>query len=158
MAVKVTRGKQTIELELGDRESDFIEKCSKMIEMTLEAFGIFVKVREISIEKDYYEYLMDVAVGTSFTRLERRTRELAMALATTGKLRWRMSVSGKALVGLIVPKPPREYYEAVEKEEKRKWEEKSLKNRLALSFYLIGKTCFMIAYRILGESKEGTKS
>jgi hypothetical protein len=155
VAIKVTKGKQTIELNLGDRDSDYINKCASLIEACLEAFGIFVKVREINIEKDYYEYLLDVAVGTSFTKLEKHTRELAMCLASsTGKVKWQIPVSGRALIGLKVPRPPKEYFEAIEKEEKRKWEEKSLRNRIAFGFYIIGKMSFSAAYRILGGSDE----
>jgi len=129
-----------------------------MIEAVLEAFGIFVKVREIIIEEKYYEYLLDVAVGTSFTRLERRSRELEMALATTEKVKWRMHIPGKALIGLQVPKPSKEYLEAVKVEEKRKWEEKSLRNVIAFIFYSLGQLNYRIAYFVLGKSESIRKN
>lgn len=149
-----SKSKPTAEGGSGGNEANFINKNAQLIEQTLEAFGIFVKVAEMHILDMYHEYYLDVAVGTNFGRLEKLNRELAMALASpTGKVYWQIPIPGRALVGLRVPRPPKKYSEEIEKERQKRWRENTLRTKIAFGFYLLGQLNYFIAYKILGDHK-----
>ncbi len=134
------------------KDSEYINRCATLIEKTLEAHGIFAKVRNICILDDFYEYQMDVAVGTDLDKLETLDRDLALCLASsTGKVDWRIPIPGKALIGLRVPKPPPEYFQGIENEFQRRLKENSLRNKVAFMFYLLGQVNYHIANKILGK-------
>ena len=126
-------------------DADLIKKSATMIEMSLESFGIFAKIAEISIEEKFYEYYLKLPVGTNLKELEKHDRDLAMVLASpTGKVYWQIPVPGKSYVGLKVPKPPKEYFEKLKQEEESWKKHNNLRHKIA--FFL-----FLIANKILGE-------
>lgn len=121
-----------------------------LIENVLEAFGIFVKVIEIKTLHMYYEYYLDVSIGTNFNKLEKLDREIAMALASpTGTVDWLIPVPGRSLIGLRVPRSPGKYFEEIGKKKKMLWEGNTLKAKIAFVFYLLGEFCYYITYKML---------
>lgn len=120
-------------------EADFIQKQGRMIELVMESFGINVRVGKIDIQPKYYEYCLEIAVGTDLKELEKHTRDLAMALASpTGKVSWRIPIPGTIFAGLKVPKPTKEYLESLDDDESYKKKQRTPKQILALSLFLIG--------------------
>ena len=120
-------------------EADFIQKQGRMIELVMESFGINVRVGKIDIQPKYYEYCLEIAVGTDLKELEKHTRDLAMALASpTGKVSWRIPIPGTIFAGLKVPKPTKEYLESLEDDESYKKKQRSPKQILAYLLFLIG--------------------
>lgn len=155
MSTITNKGKIIAGSEQQIKDADYINKCARMIEMSLEAFGIMVKVVNIEIMDKFYEYQLDVAVGTDFKILEKKSRELAMALAApTGKVYWRIPIPGRALIGLKVPKPSKEYFEEIERDEQARLKGNDLRSKIALMFYVIGKLNFLVSYKILGDPKK----
>ena len=84
-----------------------LRKSCELIEKTLKASGIFVKVAEVNINERDVEYCCYLAVGTRFSRLEKLSSKLAQVLSSpTGKVSWQLPVPGTYFVGLRVPKSP----------------------------------------------------
>lgn len=133
-------------------DSDYINTTALMIEQGLEAYGVFAKVKNIDIQDSHYEFQMVVTVGTKARRLENLSRELALTIAAPkGEIKWRIPIPGKSLVGLRIQKPPKEYFDEIEKERERRFQANSFQNKLAFVFYLIGKAQMAIAYKIIGD-------
>lgn len=135
-------------------DADYIKNNAKMIEMVLESFGIPVRVVKINIQNNFYEYCIDVAVGSDLKRLERHDRDLAIALASpTGKVFWQIPVPGKSYVILKVPKPSKEYFEEQNFEEEMHKKGKSLRDNVAFVFFLLGELNYWIARKIFDKDK-----
>jgi DNA segregation ATPase FtsK/SpoIIIE, S-DNA-T family len=123
----------------------------KMIEATLESFGIKGRVAKVNILPKYYEYYIEVAVGTELKRLENLEREIAMAVESpTGKVKWQLPVPGTFYAGLKVPKPDESYFKREELEVETSLHNRSWKSRAAFAFFLLGEACHNIARRIMG--------
>lgn len=128
-----------------------MQQSTALIEGTLESLGIFARVSHINIIDDFYEYLLEIAVGANLEELEKHDRDLALVLASpTGKVYWQIPIPGKALVGLRVPKPTSEYFEKMRDEDKASKRPKDLRSTIAFVFFLIGDANHSIARRILG--------
>lgn len=133
-------------------DANHIEMNARLIEYSLKSFGIFAKVAEISIEEKYYEYYLELGVGTDLKALEKHDRDLAMMLASpTGKVYWQIPVPGKSYVKLKVPKPPKEYFEELKSKEEMWKKYNNLRYKIAFFFFLIGRINYYIANKILGE-------
>jgi len=95
-----------------NNDADYIKKNARLIETVMESFGIPVRVVKINIEDKFYEYCLDVAVGSDLKKLEKHDRDLAIAMASpTGKVYWQIPVPGKSYVILKAPKPSKKYFE-----------------------------------------------
>lgn len=132
--------------------ADYLHSTSLLIEKTLKSF-LVVRVAEVKIENDYDEYCCEVAVGTDLNEIEKHSRDLALALASpTGKVSMVIPIPGKALIGIHVPKPTKEYYEKIRKEDeamrnmKHTWNEK-----ISFSLFILARLIEILAakfYRI----------
>lgn len=82
-------------------------KQSEIIEKTLDSYGIRVRVAEINLLSNRsVQYGIEIVQGTKIEDIEKRKRELALALASsTGTIRILAPIPGKTLVGIVVPKP-----------------------------------------------------
>jgi hypothetical protein len=131
------------------KRSDYphIQDLAKTIEMSLEAFGMTVRVVEVNVTHIYYEFFLEIALGVELRKLDRLDRDLALALASpNGKVYWQIPVPGKSYVGLRLPRTTKNlgHHEIMH------LLVKGWKSKLAKIFYSIGEKNFSIARRILG--------
>lgn len=132
------------------KDADYIKQSASMIEKTLEAFGIICRVVEVNILEKQYEYCLELAMGIGLDELAKHDRDLAMTLASpTGKVELQLPIPGRALVGLRIPKPSKEYIESFKLKGVTHIKENNLVNMLALPFYLIGEAGHYIARKIV---------
>ena len=77
---------------------------AKIIEDTLEDFGIRAKIREKNESPSVTQYALEVASGTKLTKILSLSNDLAMALeAPGGQIRIEAPIPGRAYVGIEVP-------------------------------------------------------
>lgn len=132
-------------------DADFIIKSVEEIDKNLEALGFMVRVTEVNILEDFYEYYLEVAIGTDLHKLEKHDRELALALASpTGKVHWKIPVPGTNYIGLRVPKPSNKYLGRIKNEENERLKKRDLRSKIAYMFFIIGQVNYSIAQKILG--------
>ncbi len=83
-----------------------IKEHSEIIEKTLDSYGIRVRVAEVNyLPDDAIQYCLEIVTGTKLEDIEKRKRELALALASsTGTVEIQAPIPGRALVGITVPK------------------------------------------------------
>lgn len=83
-----------------------IKEQALIIEKTLDSYGIKVRVAEIDkLPNDSILYKLEMQVGTVISDIEKRKRELALALASsTGTIEIQAPIPGRALIGITVPK------------------------------------------------------
>ena len=134
-----------------DSKSDVkhIKLCAVLIEQNLEALGFTVRVVEINILDGFYEYYIEVAVGTDLQKLEKHDRMLAMALPSpTGKVYWQIPVPGRSLIGLKVPRLPSASAKRKHVQDETNPVKRNLRMKVASVFYSIGRFSFNIAQKI----------
>jgi len=135
-------------------DADYIRTNARLIELSLESFGIFVRVAEIDIRKNFSVYYLDIGAGTDLEKLEKHDRDLAMVLASpTGKVYWQIPVPGKSYVGLKVPRPNKEYFEKIRLEKETRLKENNFRSKVAFVFFLIGQANYYLANKILYKDK-----
>jgi DNA segregation ATPase FtsK/SpoIIIE-like protein len=128
-----------------DREN--LRNCAAEIEATLESFGFTIRVVEVNTLRAFYDYYLEIAMGTDLNKLEKHDRELALALESpTGKVYWQIPVPGKSFIGLRVPRPSSK----IKHEELMRLNIKDWRSKLASAFYSMGEACFAFARKILG--------
>jgi len=89
-----------------NKEKKYLSRNAQLIEMILEEFGLITRIVDIKIEKKYYEFQLEVTVGTDLEKLEAHSRDLALALASpTGKVKMVIPIPGRSLVGIQLPRP-----------------------------------------------------
>jgi len=138
-------------------DADYIKRSSRLIELTLEALGIFAKVSEVNILEKFYEYRLELAVGTDLKNLEKHDRDLAMALASpTGKVYWEIPIAGTIYAGLKVPKPSRKQIEDARIQKLFSRKNKTFLNKMAFGFFLLGELNYHIARKILDKDEINT--
>lgn len=82
-----------------------VKAYAMLIEKTLEAFGFQTRIAEVNECKDYIQFCLEIAVGTSLDDLLKHDKDLALALASpTGKVEFQAPIPGRSLVGINVPK------------------------------------------------------
>lgn len=137
-----------------NNDADYIKRNSRLIELTLEALGIFAKVQEVNILDKFYEYYLELAVGTDLENLKKHDIDLAMALASpTGKVYWQIPVAGTIYAGLKVPKSSKEYFENLKEKELATRKSKTLLGGLAFAFFIIGEANHWIARKLLDKDQ-----
>ncbi|MCX6733037.1 MAG: DNA translocase FtsK [Candidatus Roizmanbacteria bacterium] len=78
---------------------------ASIIEKTLDSYGLRVRVVEVNyFPNGSIEYCLEIVTGTKLEDIEKRRRELALALASsTGSVDIQAPIPGRALVGITVP-------------------------------------------------------
>ena len=133
-----------------NNDADYLKRSSRLIELTLESLGIFAKVGEVNILEKFYEYRLELAVGTDLEQLEKHDRDLAMALASpTGKVYWEIPIAGTIYVGLKVPKPSKEYFQNLKEKKLANRKSKTFLGKLAFAFFLIGEANHWVSRKLL---------
>lgn len=81
-----------------------IEKNARLIEQTLESFGVGARVADINLGPAVTQYALEAARGTKLTAITKLASDLALALASkTGTVRIEAPIPGKSQVGVEVP-------------------------------------------------------
>lgn len=77
---------------------------AETIEKTLDSYGIKMRVVEVHKQEKSVLFCLEMVVGTKIDELEKRQRELALALASpTGKIEIQAPIPGRSLVGIVLP-------------------------------------------------------
>lgn len=77
---------------------------AKIIESTLESFGVQAKVVEVNLGPAFTQYALELTHGTKISKVTNLQHDLALSLATpTGTVRIEAPIPGKSLVGIEVP-------------------------------------------------------
>lgn len=81
-----------------------VSSNARIIEDTLDSFGIKAKVAEINLGPSVTQYALSYTQGTKISKVRNLQNDLAMALASpTGSVRIEAPIPGKSLVGVEVP-------------------------------------------------------
>ncbi|HCU55500.1 hypothetical protein A2574_00870 [Candidatus Shapirobacteria bacterium RIFOXYD1_FULL_38_32] len=81
-----------------------VGKNAKIIEQTLDSFGITARVAEVNNSPSVTQYALEVALGTKLAKIVSLSNDLAMALAAPGgQIRVEAPIPGRSLVGIEVP-------------------------------------------------------
>ena len=103
-----------------------------IIETTLDSFGIRARVSEIEDEKDHLVFNLEIVMGTPIEDIERRSRDLALALAAPdGKVQIIAPIPGRSLISIIMKKPKKV---GTEKGEKYRFIETVVKEKEYVTF------------------------
>ncbi len=82
------------------------EEKSKLIEKTLQSFGIHAKVSDILVGPRVVQYALSITVGTKVSKVKSLGNDLALALAApSGSVRIEAPIPGTSLIGIEVPNP-----------------------------------------------------
>jgi len=136
-----------------DNRNDISElkDYAAQIELNLEALGFTIRVVEVNVLDGFYEFHIEVAVGTDLQKLEKHDRMLAMVLASpTGKVYWQIPVPGKSVIGLKLPRIPSKSPKLKPVSEETDPVKRNLRMKLASIFYSVGRFNFNIAQKITG--------
>lgn len=77
---------------------------AKIIEDTLNSFGISAKVVEVNFGPSVTQYALETATGTKIAKVSSLQYDLALSLASpTGSVRIEAPIPGKSLIGIEVP-------------------------------------------------------
>jgi DNA segregation ATPase FtsK/SpoIIIE, S-DNA-T family len=86
-----------------------VNQRAKIIEKTLESFGIKAKVRDMKFGPSVTQYALGAESGTKIAKISNLQYDLALALASpTGSVRIEAPIPGKSLIGIEVPNNIRE--------------------------------------------------
>jgi S-DNA-T family DNA segregation ATPase FtsK/SpoIIIE len=81
-----------------------VGKNAKIIEDTLDSFGITARVSEVNNSPSVTQYALEVALGTKLAKIVSLSNDLAMALAAPGgQIRIEAPIPGRSFVGVEVP-------------------------------------------------------
>ncbi len=75
---------------------------TKILEMTLQSFGLKAKISNVSIGPNITKYELQPEIGTKVSKFSSLSNDLAMALAATS-IRIEAPIPGKAAVGIEIP-------------------------------------------------------
>ena len=81
-----------------------IKQNAAMIEVTLESFGIKVRVVEVNSGPSVTQYVLQAAEGTKIAKIMNLQNDIALALASpTGSVRVEAPIPGRSLIGVELP-------------------------------------------------------
>lgn len=81
-----------------------IEENAKLIEKTLQDFGIEATVAEVNLGPSVTQYAVDLAEGVRANKITNLQSDIALSLASpTGSVRVEAPIPGKRLIGIEVP-------------------------------------------------------
>jgi len=105
---KNMKEKQSKKINLNELYAPVIKHTIERIETTLGYYGITVKVAEAEVFPDKsIQYRLQIQVGTVISDIEKRKREIALAIAsTTGTVKIQAPIPGRSLIGITVPEVP----------------------------------------------------
>src|SRR4030043_220919 len=90
--------------ETGKADRGDIKENAANIEQTLESFGITARVVEVNLGPAVTQYALEVALGTTLSKITALERDMALALsAPTGTIRIEAPIPGRNLVGIELP-------------------------------------------------------
>ncbi len=90
--------------KVGKADRGDVRDNARIIEDTLEAFGITAKTVEINAGPAVTQYAIEVAIGTKLSKIVALQNDLALALsAPQGQIRIEAPIPGRNLVGIEVP-------------------------------------------------------
>ncbi|QHO63270.1 DNA translocase FtsK [Candidatus Chazhemtobacterium aquaticus] len=90
--------------KVGKADRGDVRANARIIEDTLEAFGITAKTVEINAGPAVTQYAIEVAIGTKLSKIVALQNDLALALsAPQGQIRIEAPIPGRNLVGIEVP-------------------------------------------------------
>ena len=85
-------------------DTESIERNARIIERTLQNFGIQARIAEVNLGPSVTQYAIDLAEGTRSNKITSLQNDLALALASpTGSVRIEAPIPGKRLIGIEVP-------------------------------------------------------
>jgi len=85
-------------------DHELIEKNAKVIEETLNNFGIQARIAEVNVGPSVTQYAINLAEGIRTNKITSLQNDLAMSLASpTGSVRIEAPIPGKRLIGIEVP-------------------------------------------------------
>ncbi len=83
-----------------------LNASAKIIESTLEKFGVLAKVVEVNLGPAITQYALKLNDGTKISKVTNLQSDLALALAAPGgTVRIEAPIPGKSLIGIEVPNP-----------------------------------------------------
>lgn len=139
-------------------KTDKLAANAEIIERTLDSFGIRARVAEINDEKDRLEFNIEIVMGTPIEDIEKRSRDLALALAAPGgKVDIVAPIPGRSLISIVMKKPKQDTKKKSEKYKIIRVKEKQyvtfdnferFRNAVALVLYLLGQGIFKLADKI----------
>jgi DNA segregation ATPase FtsK/SpoIIIE-like protein len=85
--------------------ADDVKLNASIIEETLEAFGLKVRVMEINAFRIHVQYCIEIEIGTTIEEILKREADLALALGSlTGKIKIIAPVPNTHYIGINLPK------------------------------------------------------
>ena len=84
-------------------DKEFLFRNARVIEQTLESFGITSRVAEINTKPEKIEYCLEIAMGTPIDEVVKHHKDLGMSLATiTGDVEIEAPIPGRSLIAIRV--------------------------------------------------------
>jgi len=81
-----------------------VNKNAKVIEETLDSFGIKARVAEVNYGPAVTQYALGITKGTKLSRITALANDLALAIAApTGQVRIEAPIPGRSFVGIEIP-------------------------------------------------------
>lgn len=76
------------------------------IEQTFESFGVIVRVVEFYIKEKYFDFYLEIAVGTTIESIINLHKEIGFSLASpSGDVEIIAPVPGRSVVSIKIPRP-----------------------------------------------------
>lgn len=76
------------------------------IEQTFQSFGVIVRVVEFYIEEKYFDFYIEVAVGTTIESITNLHKEIGFSLASpSGDVEIIAPVLGRSVISIKIPRP-----------------------------------------------------
>ncbi len=126
--------------EGGKADRGDIKGNAKIIEDTLESFGITARVVEVNLGPAVTQYALEVALGTKLSKITALERDMARALASpTGQIRIEAPIPGRNLVGIELPNRAPEFVPLKKMMESDTVSSNSSKLVVSLGFDVTGK-------------------
>lgn len=76
------------------------------IEQTFESFGVIVRVVEFYIKEKYFDFYLEVAIGTTIESITKLHREIGLSLASpSGDVEITAPVLGRSVISIKIPRP-----------------------------------------------------
>lgn len=144
-----------------NQKTDILAANAKMIEKTLDSFGIQTRVAEVADNKDTIHYSLEIAMGTKLDDVIALNKDLAIALAAPeGKVEILAPEPGRSLVGVIVKKAETSLNDSAQKYKIIRIKEKEfvsfsviarLRNFIAQVLYMVGYILLVVSGKVKSE-------
>ncbi|HWA52213.1 MAG TPA: DNA translocase FtsK [Patescibacteria group bacterium] len=126
--------------QAGHADRGDIKGNAKIIEQTLESFGVTARVVEVNLGPAVTQYALEVALGTKLAKITGLERDLARALSSpTGAIRIEAPIPGRNLVGIELPNRMAEFVPMKKMMDSETMQNAKSKLAVALGFDVTGK-------------------